>query len=283
MSRQFAELDGGEVAYAERGAGPAALFVHGVLVNADLWRRALDGASDMRRCVAVDLPAHGASPAGPTADLSLEGLAAMLENVCAELDLGQVDLVANDTGGAVAQVFAARHPERIRTLSLTNCDVHENFPPDAFRPSIEMAARGEFGPLVAALASDLELARSDVGFGQGYQFPALLSDELLWSYLGPFVADNGKGLERFLTESTSAELIAVAPLLSQLHAPSQVIWGTGDVFFEPFWAERLQSMIPGVERVTEIADAMLFFPGERSDELVPLLRSFWGEQATVTP
>jgi pimeloyl-ACP methyl ester carboxylesterase len=67
----------------------------------------------------------------------------------------------------------------------------------------------------------------------------------------------------------------MAPLLARLRAPTQVVWGTGDVFFEPFWAERLRSMIPGVERVVEIADGMLFFPDERADEFVPLLRSFW--------
>ena len=263
------------MAYADQGEGQTALFVHGVLINADLWRHVIAGVSDMRRCIAVDLPAHGASPAGPDTDLSLNGLASMLEELCDTLHLDQVDLVASDTGGAVAQVFAARHPERIRTLNLTNCDVHDNFPPEAFKPSIELAAQGEFGPLVAAMAGDLTLARTEVGFGQGYQHPEKLTDELINSYLGPFVADDGKGLERFLTSSTTEELMAVEPLLAQLHAPSQVIWGTGDLFFEPFWAERLRGMIPGVEQVTEIPDAMLFFPDERADELVPLLRSFW--------
>jgi pimeloyl-ACP methyl ester carboxylesterase len=274
MARQRVELSGGDIAYADQGEGPTALFVHGVLINADLWRKVIVGVDDMRRCIAVDLPAHGASPAG-SADLSLNGLASMLEELCATLDLGQVDLVANDTGGALSQVFAAHHPERIRTLNLTNCDVHDNFPPVMFKPSIELAAQGEFGPLVAAMAGDLTLARTEVGFGQGYQHPEQLSDELINSYLGPFVADGGKGLERFLTSSNSEELVAVEPLLAQLHAPAQVIWGTGDLFFEPFWAERLRSMIPGVERVAEIAGAMLFFPDERADELIPLLRSFW--------
>jgi pimeloyl-ACP methyl ester carboxylesterase len=275
MARQSVTLSGGEIAYADQGKGPTALFVHGVLVNADLWRHVVDGVADMRRCIAVDLPAHGASPAGPDADLSLNGLASMLEELCAVLELGRVDLVANYTGGAVSQVFAARHPERIRTLNLTNCDVHDNFPPEVFKPSIELAAQGQFGPLVAALGGDLTLARTEVGFGQGYQQPEKLSDALLHSYLGPFVADGGKGLERFLTSSTSEELMAVEPLLAELQAPSQVVWGTGDIFFEPFWAERLRTMIPGVERVSEIADAMLFVPDERADELIPLLRSFW--------
>jgi pimeloyl-ACP methyl ester carboxylesterase len=275
VTRRHVSLGHGDIAYIDQGEGPTALFVHGVLVNADLWRHAIDGVADMRRCIAVDLPAHGASRAAAGADLSLNGLADLLLELCATLDLGAVDLVANDTGGAVSQVFAARHPGRIRTLNLTNCDVHENFPPEAFKTSIALAAAGEFGPLVAALAGDLALARSDVGFAQGYQHPERLTDDLLHSYLDPFVADNGKGLERFLTASTTEELMAVEPLLAQLEVPTQVIWGTGDIFFEPFWAERLRAMIPGVERVSEIEGAMLFYPDERADELIPLLRSFW--------
>ncbi len=275
MTRQFVSLKDGEMAYAEQGGGPTALFVHGVLVNADLWRNAMAGVSDLRRCIAVDLPAHGASPATAQADLSLNGLADMLEEFCATLDLGTLDLVANDTGGAVTQVFAARHPERVRTLTLTNCDVHENFPPEVFKPFVEMAARGELGPLVAAMADDMAMARSDAGFGQGYERPEGLSDDLLHSYLSPFAADQGKALECFLTSSTSAELMEVEPLLAQLHAPAQVAWGTGDIFFESFRADRLRTMIPGVERVIEVSGAKLFWPDERAAELIPLLRGFW--------
>jgi pimeloyl-ACP methyl ester carboxylesterase len=275
MERKIVTLAAGDIAYAETGTGPTALFVHGVLVNADLWRRPMEALADVRRCIAVDLPAHGASTAAADADLSLDGLAGMLEELCWSLDLGQVDLVGNDTGGAVSQVFAARHPERVRTFTLTNCDIHENFPPEAFKPSIELAREGQFGPLVAAMAGDLPTARSEVGFGQGYEHPELLSDELINSYLGSFVGDEGKGLERFLTSSSAAELMAVEPLLAELSQPAQVVWGTGDIFFETFWADRLRSMIPGVELVTMIDGAMLFFPDERADEFTPLLRSFW--------
>jgi pimeloyl-ACP methyl ester carboxylesterase len=275
LDRQMISLSGGDLAYADYGSGPSALFLHGVLVNADLWRNVLPALADQRRCIAVDLPAHGASPCPPQADLSLAGLASLVEELCAALDLGQVDLVANDTGGAVAQVFAGLHPERIRTLTLTNCDVHENFPPEMFRPTIELAERGEFGPLVVAMAGDLAVARSELGYGQAYQHPEALTDGLLQSYSAPFVVDGGQGLERFMTSSNASQLMAVAPLLAQLDAPTQLVWGTGDPFFETFWTERLQAMIPGVERITDLPDAMLFFPDERADEFIPLLRSFW--------
>jgi pimeloyl-ACP methyl ester carboxylesterase len=285
LPRRTISLSRGDVAYVDHAdddaTAPAALFVHGVLVNADIWRNVIWEVADVRRCIAPDLAAHGATPVpdNPAADLSLNGHADMLDELCEGLGLARVDVVANDTGGAVAQVFAARYPERIRTLTLTNCDVHENFPPESFKPFIAMAELGEFGPLVATMAGDLELARSEAGFGMGYAHPEQLSDDLLASYLGPFVADQGRGLERFLTASSAAELIAVEPLLSGLHAPTQVAWGTGDSFFEPSWADRLAAMIPGVERVVLVPDAMLFWPDERAADLVPLLRDFWESHA----
>src|SRR5271165_1640581 len=281
LPRTSIRLSRGEVAYVDQGDGgaPTALFVHGVLVNADLWRNVICDVADARRCIAPDLPAHGATPApagdGTADDLSLNGLAAMLNELCEAQCLEQVDVVANDTGGAVAQVFAARFPHRIRTLTLTNCDVHDNFPPEQFKPFVALAEAGELGPMVAAMAGDLAVARSEVGFAQGYAQPERLSDELLVSYLGPFVPDQGRGLERFLTSSTAAELVAVEPLLAELDVPTQVAWGTADVFFAPSWAERLRAMIPGTERVTLVPDAMLFWPDERAADLVPLLRDFW--------
>jgi pimeloyl-ACP methyl ester carboxylesterase len=151
LRRTSVRLARGDVAYVDQGdsAAPAALFVHGVLVNADLWRNVIWDVAGVRRCIAPDLPAHGATPApgedGVAEDLSLNGLAAMLDELCERLGLERVDVVANDTGGAVAQVFAARFPHRIRTLTLTNCDVHDNFPPEQFRPFVALAEAGELG------------------------------------------------------------------------------------------------------------------------------------------
>jgi pimeloyl-ACP methyl ester carboxylesterase len=190
-----------------------------------------------------------------------------------------VDVVANDTGGAIAQVFAARYPQRIRTLTLTNCDVHDNFPPEAFRPLMEMAFAGEFGPAVAAMAGDRDLARSEIGLGTGYAHAEQLSDEVVDSYLVPFVADQGKALERLMTAGSADELTGIAPLLAQLTAPTQVAWGTADIFFHPEWAERLRELIPSVERVTLVPDAMLFWVDEMAADLVPLLRDFWQDHA----
>ncbi len=281
LPRQLAKLSGGPVAYVDEGerGAPAALFVHGVLVNADLWRNVIWDVADVRRCVAPDLTGHGGTPIPPEGatgdDLTLHGHAARLDELCAYLGLDQVDVVANDTGGAVAQVFAARYPGRVRTLTLTNCDCQDNFPPELFQPFIAMAEAGELGPVVTAMAGDYELARSEAGYGQGYATAAQMSDELLGSYTSSFAADSGRGLERFLVAPKADELIAVAPLLKELQVPVQLAWGSADVFFPPSWTERMRELLPATERVTFIPDAMLFWPDERAADLVPLLRDFW--------
>ena len=255
--------------------------MHGVLVNADVWRNAIFDVADLRRCIAPDLPAHGASPRpSEDADVSLTGLARMLNGLCDRLGLDQVDVVANDTGGAIAQVFAARYPQRVRTLTLTNCDVARQLPARGLQaPAWRWPLRASSGPrsppwLATATWPAPRLASAPATCRQ-----MQLSDEVVDSYLVPFVADQGKALERVLTAGSVDELTGIAPLLAELTAPTQVAWGTADIFFAPEWAERLRELIPSVERVTLVPDAMLFWVDERAADLVPLLRDFWEDHA----
>jgi pimeloyl-ACP methyl ester carboxylesterase len=117
------------------GPGRAALFVHGLGTSSYLWRHVIGQLDGQRRCVAFDLPLHGQTPGAADQDFSLPGLARFVADCCDALELTDVDLVANDTGGAIAQVFAAGHPERLHTLTLTNCEAHDNLPPHMKRPS----------------------------------------------------------------------------------------------------------------------------------------------------
>ena len=123
----------GDIAYTEKGSGPAALFVHGVLLNGYWWRHVIDRVADIRRCIAIDQFAHGATRTPDKQDVSCKAQAHMLEDFCAAMGLDQVDLIANDTGGSIVQIFAARYPHRIRSLTLTNCEVQDNWPPAGAR------------------------------------------------------------------------------------------------------------------------------------------------------
>jgi pimeloyl-ACP methyl ester carboxylesterase len=263
-----------DISYVDVGDGPVALFVHGVATSSYLWRNVIAELRDERRCVAIDLPLHGGS--APRDDLSIPALAEAVEELCAELGLDQVDLVANDTGGAVAQVFAVRHPARLRSLTLTNCDVHTNTPPESFQPTIDLAAKGELAPLTVALLDQPELL-AQTAFGDGYERiddPADLVDH----YLRPILdkPDGPRAFERLLTSIDAKDMIAIEPLLTVLAVPTLVVWGTGDVFFDVSWARWLRDTIPGVKEIVEIEGGRLFFPDERAGELVPHLRRFWG-------
>src|SRR4030081_11334 len=165
------ETASGRISYAETGSGPVALFVHGVVLNKHLWRHQLAGLSDIRRCIAVDLLAHGDTQIAPNQDVSVTANANMLKEVLDALQIDQVDLVGNDSGGGIAQIFAANNPERVRTLTLTNCDTHDNWPPEAFKPFLQQAAAGNLSTLLNAMLSDKDVYRSQAALGPAYERP----------------------------------------------------------------------------------------------------------------
>jgi pimeloyl-ACP methyl ester carboxylesterase len=272
--RHTVSTDAGDLSYLDIGTGPVALFVHGIGSNAFLWRNVFGGLTAQRRCIAIDLPLHGRSPV--TADLSLAGLASALAGFCDALGLGRIDLVANDTGGAIAQVFAARHPERLASLTLTNCDTDGNMPPEVMKPLIEQAAAGELAPTAVALFADLGAAGQAV-FGEFYEDLERVDPWLIRSYLEPLAGtmERAREFERLLVSLDPADLAAVTPLLGKLTVPTLVVWGTGDKAFDVSWAYWLRDTIPGAAGVVTIDGGRLFFPDERAAEFVPHLERHW--------
>src|SRR5580698_3105872 len=216
------ETASGRISYAETGAGPVALFVHGVLLNKHLWRHQLAGLSDIRRCIAVDLIAHGDTEITPDQDLSVTANARMLKEFLEALNIDQVDLVGNDSGGGIAQIFAALNPERIRSLTLTDCDAHDNWPPEAFKPFLAMAAAGGLRGTLDALLSDKNVYRSAQALGPAYEHPEQLSDESIETYLRPLVRteQRTRDLQRFLAAFDNRHTLAVEARLRRLQAPT---------------------------------------------------------------
>jgi pimeloyl-ACP methyl ester carboxylesterase len=272
----------GEISYLDLGAGPTALFVHGIATNAYLWRHVMDALSGQRRCIAIDLPLHGQSPVTAEQDLSLAALAAGLDDFCEVLGLTGIDLVANDTGGAIAQVFAARHPQRLATLTLTNCDTVGNLPPEAFKPMIELAAAGNLAPSAVAMFGNLETA-ARISFASGYEDLDRIDRDVIRSYLQPCFGtmEQARQFERLLVCLDVGDLQAVMPRLRELTVPTLVVWGTGDAFFDVSWAYWLRDTIPGTTRVVTVDGARLFFPEERPMDLVPHLGQHWAAVAAA--
>jgi pimeloyl-ACP methyl ester carboxylesterase len=272
--RTIATADGA-VAYAEFGDGPAAVFLHGLGTSGALWRHAMERLADTSRCIAVDLPGHGGTSVRDS--FSLAATADMVADLCRELATGQIDLVGNDTGGAVAQVFAARHPELLRSLVLTNCDTEGNYPPPEFAPFVELAQNGQIAPLVLAVTADPSAWRTSP-VADGYEDPAGIPDDALRAY---FTAIGGtqeaaRYFELIMASLDPAELAAAGPALRSLDVPVLLVWGTGYPPFDVKWAYRLRDQMPAVREVIEIDGAKLLFPEERPEALVTALRRHWG-------
>lgn len=277
--RRRAATDSGTISYLDVGQGRPAVFIHGILTNSLLWRHVLSGtAGEQRRCIALDLPGHGHSPAAsPDADVSLTGLARRVVELRDRLGLDRFDLVANDTGGAVAQIVAAAAADRLATFTLTNGDTEGNTPPVLFKP-VALAARlgllARLGPRITG-SRRLMLA----GLTAGYPHPGRLPKEVVDAYYRPVVGttEAARSFSRLVSALSNDDLVAVRPQLARLTVPTLLVWGTGDIFFPVKWARRLQRLIPGVTGVATLDGARMHFPDYRADEFLPLLLRHWTE------
>jgi pimeloyl-ACP methyl ester carboxylesterase len=267
----------GSISYVEQGNGPVALFVHGVLLNGYLWRHQLEQLKNLRRCIAVDLLAHGNTEISATQDVSETANAHMLAEFLDALKIEQVDLVGNDSGGGICQIFAALHPDRIRSLVLTNCDVHDNWPPEAFKPFVAMVAAGGLPQTLNAMLADKSVYRSPQGLGPAYQRPLAVSDDTIETYLRPHLRSPQRthDLERFVNAFDCRQTVEIEKLLRRLHAPTLIAWGTDDIYFDLKWSHWLENAIPGTKRRVEFDSARIFFPEERADEFNRELKAHW--------
>jgi pimeloyl-ACP methyl ester carboxylesterase len=274
LTKRSIDTPSGRISYTEAGSGPVALFVHGVVLNKHVWRRQLTGLSDARRCIAVDLLAHGDTEIDPNQDVSVTANANMLREALAALKIDKVDLVGNDSGGGIAQIFAATHPDRVRSLTLTNCDAHDNWPPEAFKPFVEMAIAGGLRDTINAMLADKAIYRSPQALGPAYERPENVTDEEIEIYLRPHVRteQRTRDLQRFVAAFDNKHTVSIEPRLRQLKAPTLIVWGTDDVYFPVKWAHWLADTIPGAKPPVELKGARIFFPEERAEVFNKLLR-----------
>jgi pimeloyl-ACP methyl ester carboxylesterase len=284
-SRRYADVKSGRIAYFEKGDGPVALFVHGVPLNGYHWRNIIDRVQHRRRCIAIDLMALGYTEIAPTQDVSFRAQARMLAEVMDALEIEKVDLVGNDSGGAIAQIFAAQHPERLTSLVLTNCDVHDGWPPPQVLPIMEHARKGTLAPIFQPMLDRPDLARERHARGESvplfrsYADPSVLTDEVIRLYLQPLLSSQQRieAFQRYWLGFDTAHTVAIYPALKALQVPTLIVWGLKDIFFDQKWAYWLKDTIPGARRVIEVADGRLFFPEDRPDILAgPMLR-FWDD------
>jgi haloalkane dehalogenase len=279
-TRRFAETPFGKIAYVERGSGETALFLHGFPLNGFQWRGAIERLSGIRRCIAPDFMGLGYSEIPEGQSVAPDAQVAMLTSLLDSLSISSVDLVANDSGGAVAQLFAARHPKRVRTLLLTNCDVETDSPPPALLPVIEMARAGTFvSKWLAPWVADKTLARSAEGLGgQTYTFRANPTDEAVDYYLAPLVSSPQRKAQvhAYAIALEPNALAGVEPALKRCAAPARIVWGTGDDIFSQKSPDYLDRIFPQSRGVRRVDGAKLFFPEEFPDIIAEEAQRLWG-------
>ncbi|HEY2247030.1 MAG TPA: alpha/beta hydrolase [Bradyrhizobium sp.] len=284
-SRGFAEVKSGRIAYVERGEGAVALFVHGVPLNGYHWRHIIDRLKHRRRCIAIDLMGLGFSEIAPSQDVSFTAQAQMIAEVLDRLGIDTIDLVANDSGGAIAQIFAAHHSHRLTSLVLTNCDVHDGWPPPQVLPLIELARKGDIARVFQPTIDRPDLARErharaeSAPLFRSYADPSILTDELIRLYLQTPLSSSARidAFQRYWLGFDNKHTVAIHDALKELQVPTLIVWGLKDIFFDVKWAYWLKDTVPGARRVIEVEDARLFFPEDRPEALAQPILEFWDE------
>ena len=279
QSRRFATLPMSRVAYVEHGHGPAALFVHGYPLNNYQWRGALERLHKHRRCIAPDVMSLGHTETLQDQAITPLTQAGMLRALLDSLHIDVVDLIGNDSGGLVSQVFLASYPRRVRSLLLTNCDVDENNPPAGFVPLIEIAKTGTLvDRFFVPQLNDKNLARGPKGVGSVYSYPDKLSDETIEIYLRPLVETALKKAQvnQYTVALGQNVLVPVRKQLRAWKGPARMVWGLKDNLFGVQWAEWLDKNLPGSRGVRKVEDANLFFPEEMPDLIAEECAKLWG-------
>jgi pimeloyl-ACP methyl ester carboxylesterase len=268
------KLQQGTIRYRESGEGDPIVFVHGLLVDGRLWRKVTPLLEDGHRCIVPDLPLGShLTPMNPDADLSPPGLARIVDGFLEALDLDGVTLVANDTGGAISQITAANHPERIGRLLLTNCDAFENFLPPAFRP-LQYASRvpGLLTAMLQSMRLDL-LRRTPLAFG--WLIKHDLKSAPLAEWVEPFLSDRAirRDTVKVLRGIDPRFTFDAAEKLRSFDRPAMLAWAVEDRFFKLRFAERLAATIPGA-RLEKIEDSYTFVSEDQPQRLAELIEAF---------
>jgi len=272
--RKEVELPAGRIRYREAGEGKPVVFVHGFLVDGRLWDGVVDALADRYRCIAPDWPiaAHQVAM-NPGADLSPPGIAALIASFLEQLQLEDVTIVGNDSGGAMSQVLVTRHPERIGRLVLTNCDTHENFPPGIFKAMPPLAKIPGGMTVLSAPFRIGALARRAFKPFARTEIPA----ELVASWMHPSL--NDPGVKHDATKVTAGMnkryTLEAAERLSKSQLPLLLAWAPGDKLFPISYAERLARETPNA-RIVEIPNANTFValdqPARLADEIATFVQ-----------
>lgn len=269
------ELSAGVWDYDDVGAGPVVVLLHGVMTNSSVWDRVVDRVRHDHRCIVPTLPlgAH-VHPMARDADLSPLGVAKLINEFLQRLELSDVTLVGSDTGGALAQLVAARTPDRIGRLVLVSCDAFDNFPPGLPGRTSALAAALPGGLLLAAHAMRSPYL-AHLPMTWGWMTTGTLSPELLDSWFTPLRTQRPirRDLRSFLRAVDDQVLQEAASRLETFDRPTLIIWAEDDRVMPPEHAARLALRMPDA-RVVMIPNSYTLIQRDQPDRLTAAISTF---------
>jgi pimeloyl-ACP methyl ester carboxylesterase len=274
------EVPQGRVRYRSLGSGDPILFVHGYLVDGRIWDGVAERLSQDFTCIVPDWPLGSHRVAmNADADLTPPGVVRTIAGFLDALGLDRVTVVGNDSGGALSQMLAAEHPERIERLVLTNCDTYEHFPPFPFTLMGPMA-RVPGGMTALALPFRIgAVARATYAL-----FGKRVDPALVRSWLEPALSDPEikRDTRKFTISVNKRYTLEAAERLRTFERPVLFPWGTEDRFFKLAHAKRLASALPDA-RIVEIPDARTFVQLDRPDAVAEAIAEFARAERATAP
>jgi pimeloyl-ACP methyl ester carboxylesterase len=255
LGKQFIHIADARVAYADHGDGSPVLLLHGCPFSSFVWRNVIPTLEEAgHRCLAPDLLGLGDTETPSGADWSLPAQLAMLLDFLDALSVERVDVIGHDHGGAIAQLLAANHPERINRLVLCNAEAYDNWPSGDERPFVVATQLPVVGALFRLALSSPMTFKVILTAAKAVKDRTALTDELVTGYVRANLSDPHKRAKtaRFLAgqldpDNNRCTLDAVDGLRRFDH-PTMLLWGTEDAHFGPEWADRLAADIPGFRR-----------------------------------
>ena len=267
-------VTGGTLNYRERGSGPPILFVHGLLVNGDLWRKVVPELHSDHRCITPDLPLGShEEPFDSAAELTPLTLARMLRELIEGLGLEDLTVVANDTGGAITQMLIAENPDLVARLVLTPCDVGKNFLPLRFRYLQWIAKVPASLGLVAQSVRIGFIRNGPIAFGPLAKHG--IDDAAAASYTEPPRRNAGvrRDVAKVLNGISTRDSLAALDRLPAFRGRSLIVWSDDGRVFPRKDAEALAQKLPGA-RIEIIDDSYAFVPEDQPQRLAGLIREF---------
>ncbi|WP_329372178.1 alpha/beta fold hydrolase [Streptomyces sp. NBC_01483] len=278
------ELSAGTLTYRDTGGdGPVLVLLHGLMMDASLWDETIAELAADHRCVAPTLPL-GAHRHGmrADADLSLPGVARLVVEFLDRLDLRDVVLVGNDTGGALVQLVMADGAARVAAVVLVSCDAFDNFPPGLTGRTLVLSGRLPprlFGMFMGQMRLR-PLRRMPVAFG----WLTLRGDAATARWIRPVLERPEIRRDAVRTLRAAAAdtglLLTAAERLPAFDRPALVVWARDDRVMPPEHGRRLAALLPR-GRLIEIDDSYTLVPLDRPTELARAIREFTRSSAAT--